>query len=117
MGYTNLISTETVVIANGQSLSGASASLSGRQLVGVITDAEWDTNAMTYQASVDGVNYFNLFYEASEYSQTGVTASTYRALNPNVFYGVRYIKVRSGTAGSPVSQSGATTITLVLRPM
>jgi hypothetical protein len=105
----------TVTIANGASLSGAGVILPDHgRLVGIITDAEWDTNAVTFQACVDGTNFFNLYDEGTEYSLAGVVASTYNRVDMNVFLGVRQVKVRSGTAAAAVNQVGATTITLVL---
>jgi hypothetical protein len=37
-------------------------------------------------------------------------------LNIGDWIGVRYMKVRSGTSGTPVNQGGARTITLVVQP-
>jgi hypothetical protein len=106
----------TVTIANGASLSGVAQLLptSGR-LIGVITDAAWDTNAMTFQASVDGTTYVNLYNAGTEYSMAGVVASAYNAVNPDVFSGARYARVRSGTSAAAVNQVGDTVITLVMR--
>jgi hypothetical protein len=105
----------TVTVANGASLSGAAQLLppNGR-LVGVITDAAWDTNAMTFQVSVDGTTYVNLYNAGTEYSMAGIVASAYNAVNPDVFSGARYVKVRSGTAGTAVNQVGDAVVTLVM---
>lgn len=103
----------TVTVATGASLSGASAELDGR-LVGIQLDAEWDTNAVTFQMSLDGSNWSNVYKEGTEYSLAGVVASSYNSVDMNVFLGARYVKARSGTAGSAVNQSGATVVTLVL---
>jgi hypothetical protein len=114
MSTPNLQSSKTVTVANGASLSGSSGLLEGAQrLLGIITDSAWDTNAVTFQGSVDGTNFFNLYKEGTEYSLAGVVASTYQALDPVVFLGVRAVKVRSGTAAAAVNQTGDAVITLV----
>ena len=105
----------TVTIANAASLSNAAQLLDrGGRLVAIITDAAWDTNAVTFQVSVDGATYFNLFNEGTEYSLAGVVASNYNAVDHIVFLGARYVKVRSGTAAVPAAQAGDTVITLVM---
>jgi hypothetical protein len=107
----------TVTVANGASLSGAAQLLpTNGRLVGVITDAGWDTNAMTFQVSVDGgTTYVNLYNAGTEYSMAGIVASTYNAINPDVFAGARHLKVRSGTSAAAVNQVGDTVVTLVMR--
>lgn len=116
MSVPNLQKTLTVTIGAGASLSGATADLGGWRVIGYITASTWDTQAVSFQVSLDGTNFFNLYYEAAEYTQAGVIASTFHAINPAVFSGARYIKVRSGTAGAAVNQVDATIITLVCSP-
>lgn len=117
MSYPNLNTSKTVTITNGASLSAASATLKGYCVVGVITDSAWDTNAMTFQVSADGTNYFNLYKEGTEYNLAGVVASAYNAVDPAVFMGAVNLKVRSGTAAAAVNQAGAAVVTLVLKAM
>jgi hypothetical protein len=105
----------TVTVANGASLSGAAQLLpNDGRLVAIIMDAAWDTNAVTFQVSVDGTNYFNLYNEGTEYSLAGVVASAYNAVDINVFLAARYVKVRSGTAAAAVNQVGDAVVTLVM---
>lgn len=108
------IRTTTVTVANLASLSGASLDLSvlGKP-VAVITDAAWDTQAMTFQVSVDGVNFFNLYNEGSEYQIAGAAASHFHRVDWSLFYGVKFLKVRSGTGAAPVNQAGDSVVTLV----
>jgi hypothetical protein len=113
MSIPNFKSSVSVAIAAGASLSAAGLK-AGWRLVGYITDAAWDTQAVSFQASRDGTNYFSVYNEAAEYTQAGVTASTYHAVNPAVFEGANYIKVRSGVAANAVNQVDATSVTLVL---
>lgn len=107
---------QDVTIADGQSLSGA-ANLGGMTLCGVIVPSGWDTAALTFQGSYDGINYFNLGYEGTEVSYAAVAASVWTIVPPQKFYGIPYVKVRSGTSGTAVNQSGAVNVTLVSRPV
>ena len=110
----NELRTTTVTIAAGASLSGATVDLDvlGNP-VAIITDAAWDTNAVTFQASVDGANFFNLYKEGTEYSLAGVVASAYNSLDIEPFTGLSHLKIRSGTAAAAVNQVDATVVTLV----
>lgn len=115
--YPNFITSKSVTILNGASLSGASADLAGNVLVAVITDSAWDTNAMTFQGSLDGTNWFNIFNGGTEYSLAAIVASTFFAVDRDLFVGARYVKVRSGTSGAAANQNGDAVVTLVIRPI
>lgn len=110
----------TATIATGESLSGA-VTFGGYALVAMIIPAEWDTaTAATFQASVDGSTYYNMYYDASGTStelSVACAASRYIALDTTKFMGIQYIKVRAGTSGSPSAQTGATVVTLVCFPV
>lgn len=108
--------TKLVTIAAGASLSGA-AVLEGASVVGVVTDAAWDAAAVSFAVSVDGTTYVPLRYQGVEFSEAAPGASQYVALNPSVFAGVQYVKVRSGTSGAAVNQADATVVTLICRPV
>ena len=110
------VATRSVTVANGASLSGA-LDVGDYTIVGVITDSAWDTNALTFQASADGVNFFNLYNEGTEVNFAGTVASTYHIIDPALMFGVRSIKVRSGTGATPVNQVGATVVTVIMRPV
>lgn len=106
-----------VTIADGESLSGA-ADLTGRGTpVAVITDADWDTNAMTFQGSVDGVLYSDLRVAGVEVSIAGVAASSLEPLDPQQMLACQHLRVRSGTSVAPVNQVGDTVVTIVCRPV
>lgn len=110
-------SVTTVTIADSASLSGA-ADLSSQSgtLVAIQTPSGWTSAVMTFQASFDGTTYGNLYNSAGAEVTTGsIAASTYVALDPADFAGVRYLKVRSGTSGTAVNQSSGDILQLVLR--
>ena len=112
----NNIYTKTVTIANGASLSGA-IFLENFELCGIITPAAWTTAALSFQGAYDAIGgtYYNLFSGATELSYAAVTASKWVTFDPALFFGVSYLKVRSGTSGTPVNQAGGDIVTLVMR--
>lgn len=109
-----MVETTTVTIASGASLSGA-ADLKGRKLVGIIMPSTWTTASLTFQGSIDGTNYFNVYDGATERALI-VSTSYYSALNIGDWVGFRYLKVRSGTSGTPVNQGADRVLTLVVQP-
>jgi hypothetical protein len=111
-----LQSNNTIIIANGESLSG-SVGLGGSTMVGIVMPATWTAANLTVQASHDGATYNNLYDDLGTEVTVTAAASRYIALDPSVFAGIRYLKVRSGTSGSAVNQGGDRTITLVTRPV
>ena len=106
--------TVAVTIASGASLSGAAA-IGDSSVIGVLMPAAWTAASLTFQVSVDGTNYYNLYDDAG--SEVTAQASTSRCvlLEPKQFIGFRYLKIRSGTAASAVNQGGDRIITLVVR--
>ena len=108
------VETLTCTIENGGSLSGA-VDLGGRKLVAIVMPSGWDAAGMTFQASPDGVNFFNVYDGATERNLT-VAASYYSALNIADWVGIRWVKIRSGTAASAVNQTAERTLTLVIQP-
>jgi hypothetical protein len=108
------VETTTVVIANGASLSGT-VDLGGRKLVALIMPDAWTAASLTFQGSVDGTNFFNVYDGATERALT-VAANYYSALAIGDWVGFRWIKIRSGTAALAVNQAAARTLTLVVQP-
>jgi hypothetical protein len=99
----------SAVIANGTSLSGA-FSVGGAVLCGVLMPAAWTTAVLTFQVSLDGVTFEDLYDSSGlEYSVT-VQAGQYAAINASDMYGLQFFKVRSGTGASAVNQGSARTL-------
>lgn len=110
---------EKVTIANGASLSGA-ASCDSRSLVGIVMPAAWTAAALTFQiggftAPGLAVGSFSNVYDAAAELSYLADASRYIAVDPIDFLGAQQVKVRSGTAGSPVAQGAARELYLVFR--
>ena len=105
-------------IAAGQSLS-AQANIGTKSLVGIVVPANWTTAGISLQASLDGgATWFEVETAAGPPfaigSLTGGTAR-YVAIDPTTLRGAVAIKVRSGTAATPVNQTNAVTLQLVTR--
>jgi hypothetical protein len=115
-----LLESTTVVIAQGASLS-AAAFLAPKVLCGIVIPATWVTAGLTFQASGDGgITFGELLDEtATAKSVSSVAGGAYTeiAVDPTKWRGISCIKVRSGTAASPVAQSavGGVTLTLLRR--
>lgn len=106
-----------ITIAAGASLS-AAIEVGEGVLNGIQMPANWTTASMTFQGSADGTTYSNLSSDDGDGTVTevtlGVTASGYlSALDPTIFAGLNYMKIRSGTAGSPVNQTNAAVVKLI----
>ena len=108
--------TANTTIISGASL-GAAVDLLGGRLVAVAMPPAWTAASLTLQASVDGLNYYNV------YDDGGTEVLIVGAANRHIVFdalnnveGVRWVKVRSGTAAAAVNQGGTRTITLTVRP-
>jgi hypothetical protein len=99
-------SSQSATIALGESLSPA-VDLANQRAVRIAMPAAWTTANLTFQVSVDGVTYNNL------YDKDGVEYVVQAAVSRSIllpivdWLGVRYLKVRSGTSGTPVVQVAA----------
>lgn len=107
---------QPVTIANGASLSDAIRP-NGAAMVGIEMPATWTTANLTFQVSVDGTTYNNLYDSTGTEVTVTAAASRYIQLNPASFEGFLYVKVRSGTSGTPVNQGGARTIKVVVEDL
>jgi hypothetical protein len=89
-------------------------------LVGIWMPATWVTAALTFQVSPDGgTTWVELFNDSGSAISITAAASQFISLVTNSNYtwrGINMLKVRSGTSGSPVVQTGGATVTLIGRP-
>ena len=106
----------TVTIADSASLS-EEIDLGSAVLVALQPDSGWNTNAISFQSRGEDNALGTLKYEGVEVSAAAVVALDMITFSPSKFAGVRYLKVRSGTAGSAVNQTGDSILTLILRGM
>lgn len=105
----------TATILNGQSLSDT-ISNGKTNVIGIIMPAAWTAANLTFQASIDGTNFFDLFDQAGNEVSIPAAASRYiGGLDALAFGSFNYLKIRSGTSSVPVNQGGNRSITLVMR--
>lgn len=107
----------TAVIASGASLSGA-VDLRGVVLVGVNMPADWTAADLTFQATHEEAGTYQNVFDADDAEVTVQAAEDrYIVLEPAKYAGIRFLKVRSGTSGTPVNQAAARTLVLLVRPV
>ena len=111
------VTTKDVVIAINQSLS-AEVDLEGFTLAAILMPSAWDAAGLTFQAAdVTGGTFRDVYDDAG--NEVAVSAAASRAIGIDLLAGavaaLRFIKLRSGTTGVPVTQTAARTLTLVLK--
>jgi hypothetical protein len=106
--------TKEATIANGASLSGAIAVGQGVP-VAILMPGTFTGTSMTFQGSLDGTTFTNLYDTSGTEVSITVAASRLISLEAIFFPAIPYLKVRSGTAGSPTAEGGARTLSIVTR--
>lgn len=84
-------------------------------LVHVFMPATWTAAALTFQTSPDGVTWQSAYDEAGTEISVVVAAGRNTRIPPNLLPATGWLRVRSGTAGTPVNQVAAATLTFRLR--
>jgi hypothetical protein len=102
-------------IANGESLS-AAIDLGSLRAHRLDMPAGWTAAAVTFQVSSDGEAYEDLYTVAGEYVIAQDVAGAGRTIvfDPMVFFAIRWLKVRSGTAAAPVAQAADRALRIVM---
>jgi len=108
--------TRTATIAISTSLSAAIALPPGWYPAAILMPAAWTAADLTFQLSLDGTTFADLYDDAGTEVTAKAAAARYITLDPLEFRTARAIKLRSGTAASAVNQEAARTLILVLRP-
>lgn len=109
-----------LTISSGGSLSGALALPNGECPFMLVMPSGWDAAGLTFQVTIDGTNYVNLYDVTGEFSISSSAVGSSRAIGFNgaePFLGALGIKVRSGTSGSPVNQTADRKIHVITRKM
>jgi hypothetical protein len=86
----------------------------------VVIPNGWTAANLTFQGSVDGVNFFDLFTgdagtEAAYTITNTSTTGRLFAIDGTKFMGLSAFRIRSGTAGVPVAQGAGATLQVGLR--
>ena len=103
-----------VTIANGASLSGA-VDLRGYVPYGIEMPSAWTAAGLSFEVSSDGVNYLDLYDDTAEYTLAADASRAIGFPGANIFVGFKYIKVRSGTSGTPVNQGADRAIKILCK--
>jgi hypothetical protein len=107
-----------VTIANGAALSGA-VDTRGATIEAIEMPAAWTAADLTFQAADSETGTFSDVYDALGGEITVVVAASRTVTIQDPFdynmRGLRYVKVRSGTSGTPVNQAGARTLYLICK--
>jgi hypothetical protein len=92
----------------------ASIDLIEKSPVGIKMES-WTAGNLTFQVSHNNSDFGNMYDAAG--GEIIVTADTdiFITLDPKDFVGAQYIKIRSGTAGTPVAQAAARELGLIVR--
>jgi len=105
----------TAIIASGSSLS-AAIPLDRRPVLRILIPSGWTTASITFLGSYNGADYFDITDEAGDEVELAAAASKMLQIaNPDNWGGIPYLKIRSGTSGTPVTQAADRTITLSVR--
>lgn len=114
-----------VTILNGQSGQQGYVDLhrSCETVVGVVMPAAWTAASITLMtvppltADPSAATWSDVYErDGTEYEIT-CDAGQHIILPPSELAGIRYLKLRSGTSGTPVAQGATRTITLITRPV
>jgi hypothetical protein len=122
-----LLNAISVNIPSGATGLSAEVDIGGATLVGIIFPSNWTAAGLSFQHSLDGSNGGNVWGELNYISSGALAAQAIPSvangaqltvmLDPTQWRGIRLLKLRSGTAGSPVnqSQSGGANLILLTR--
>lgn len=101
-------------IAEAASLSEA-VDMTGYALVGISMPAGWTAADITFQAGSTPDTLLSVYDHAGTEVAIVTAASRYVTLDAAALVSIKHLKIRSGTAGTPVNQVAARTLTLVGR--
>lgn len=102
-------------IAAGTSLS-PSIPVSRANVIALIMPSAWTAASLTFQGSIDGDNFFDMYDQAGNEVVMPTAANRYVCgLDALGFGSFNYFKIRSGTASVPVNQVEDRSIRVVLR--
>lgn len=107
------VATVAAAIPLGASLSDPIALGAGRLARIVLPGVLDGATTLTFQTSYDGATFNNLYDESGNEVTYTVAAGRSVRVPLTDWLGVTWLKIRTGTSGTPVVQTAARTITLV----
>lgn len=111
-----------LTIPAGQSLSPPLQISAGLKIVRIGTPDAWDVAPITFQISLDGIGYLDLFHVAQthegawtpyEVNVPFVVPNSILLLPPGAGANIGWLKIRSGTGSKPVNQAADRTFAIV----
>ncbi len=105
------LETYTVTVANGAQSSDA-IDLDGRTPMAIVTPSALTGTSLSFEASANGTTYYDVYTTAGAVRSITIGASRYIPLEPNYFFGIKFIKLKCGSA-----QAAERTIMLLARHM
>lgn len=99
-------------IASGASLSGV-IDLGAGRLARIVLPSALTGTQLTFQTSYDGTNFANLYDETGTEVTYTVAASREVRVPLTDWLGIRWLKIRAGTSGSPSAQGADRALKLV----
>lgn len=113
-GYPDTV-TVTATIAAGSSLSGNVTLPLGYYLAALVMPSAWTAADLTFQVSADNATYADYYDNAGVEVTVPADASRAIMLDSDTWRAVRFLRLRSGTSSTPVTQTSSRTITLICR--
>lgn len=116
-GFASPIELVSVTISTGATGLSGSIDMTGCVLVGVQMSTAWTAGGITFAAATsESGTYQSVYGSTGDEITLTVDASRFVNVSPLTSVGYRWLKVRSGTSGTPVAQAAERTLTLVTRP-
>jgi len=105
--------TITVIIANGVALTDV-IDLKQNIITAIQIPAAWTAANLTFQASSTRTGTFADVFDAAGNELTAVAAASRVIVDLLELSPIRFLKIRSGTTGTPVNQGAERTLNLIL---
>lgn len=106
----------SAVVLNGATGLSAAIDLVGLTIVRIIMPGTWTAANLTFQGSESSGGTFTNIYDSLGSEYTIVAAASRRIIVPPAdLLGNCFLKIRSGTSGTPVDQTADRTLVLLVR--
>jgi hypothetical protein len=107
---------DTITVASGTLSAGVK--VDNQHIVGLVipTSNTWATAVITLQASLDGANWIDLYDTNGNALTLQAAAGRYIVLPPAMVPAVAWVRARSGTAATPVTQTVQVGLSWIVRP-
>jgi len=107
---------ETVTIPSGATgLASKALFIGDRVPVAIFMPAAWQAAAISFQGSIDGTNFYDLYDDGGNQISLTVAQQRTVVLAAGALAGVPYLKFRSGLTGAAVDQTAERVLTVMLR--